>query len=309
MAELRGRVLVVTGASSGIGEATAEEAARAGMKVVLAARRTDRLDQLAHRIRQSGGEAEPIPTDVADDDQVRRLIDRTVERFGRLDAIFCNAGFGYFQPMSDPAPEIEAAMWQVNYAGTLACIRAALPVMRQQGHGHILICSSILAAMGMPYYVTYSATKAAQRVLANGLRLELEPENIHVTGVYPVGTDTEFSQVVRHRRGGDWIEENTPRMFIQSSQHVARRIVRALRRPVPEVWPSRLGHLGAALWTMFPRFYHFCFRGPARGCRQVLDRIRREEDTKNQTDDGHPATDPTTNPAPTTDQPAPSSRD
>lgn len=269
-ADLTDRVLIVTGASSGIGAATAQAAAQAGMRVALAARRAERLEQVAERIRQTGGQALAVPTDVTDGQQVQNLIDQTVDHFGRLDALFANAGFGVLHPLAEPDGGIEQRVWDVNYFGTLRCIRAAVPAMQKQGGGHLIICSSIVGRTGLPYYGTYAATKAAQHALAASLALELEPDRIHVSAVYPIGTRTEFFRVAAHENGRDALEENTPEIAQQSPQQVARSIVRCLRRPTSEVWPSRIGRRAMLLWTRFPRFYRFCFRFHARKCRKVI---------------------------------------
>lgn len=253
--ELKGRVIVITGASAGIGAATAVAAARAGMRVVLAARRLDKLQQVAGAIKANGGRESDVMvhvTDVADKQQVQQLVDATVERFGQLDVMFANAGFGHYAGVCDLDSDLDQRMWRVNYFGTVHCLSAAAAIMKQRGGGHLLITSSVLAHMGLGCYSTYSATKAAQHGLAMSLRLELAADNIDVTCVFPVGTRTEFFDTARKLDGRDPAGGNTPHIFMQDASHVARRIIAALRRPRPEVWPSRLAHLGAALWTMFP---------------------------------------------------------
>ncbi|MBI1372323.1 MAG: SDR family NAD(P)-dependent oxidoreductase [Phycisphaera sp.] len=269
---LENRVIVITGASSGIGAATAIEAGRARMKVVLAARRVDKLDAVARRVEELGGEALTVETDVADDAQVQRLIDLSVERFGRIDVLFANAGYGFFEPVVDTDPDAERRIFDVNYFGVTRCIRAAGPVMRKQGAGHIIICTSIVGKIGLPYYASYSATKAALSNLAGALALELEPQGIDVSALFPVGTRTEFFASVAEQSGTDAISENTPEFMIQSAEHVARRVLRCVRRPHPEIWPSLLGYLGIVLWTLSPRFYRFCFRNHARWCRKTMER-------------------------------------
>ncbi len=266
MPDLKDRVLVITGASSGIGAATAIEAARQGMRVVLAARRPDKLEQVAGRVRQLGGQVLVVATDVTDRRQVQVLMDATVRQFGRIDAIFANAGFGLFhRGIEDDAAGMEERMWAVNYFGALECIRAAGRVMIRQGQGgHILVCSSIVAFTGLPYKATYAATKAALHGLIATLRLELEPHHIDVTCVYPVATDTDFSDTADQISRPDVPRPFVQKALIQTPQHVARCILRCLRRPRPQVWPSRLSHLGAAVWTLLPRFQQWCFRKHAR---------------------------------------------
>lgn len=271
---LQDRVLIITGASSGIGAATAVEAGRAGMKVVLAARRLEKLQEVAGRVREAGGQAWVVVTDVADADQVRRMVEGAVQHFGRIDALFANAGYGLFlETINGDHEAAERRMWEVNYFGTVSCVRQAGRVMIEQGGGgHIVICSSVVGRSGMSYYSGYAATKAAQHALASSLRQELKPHSIHVSTVHPIGTDTEFSSTVRkltdtHREG---IMRNTPKAFVQSPEHVARCVVRCLRRPRPEVWPSRSTHFLAAVWTLFPRIRDACFSGLAKKMRQQI---------------------------------------
>ncbi len=258
--DLTDRVIVITGASAGIGAAMAEAAAEARMHCVLAARREDKLEQVARRVRDAGREALVVAADVGKDDDVRRLVEQTVERFGRLDVMFANAGYGFLRPVADLSDDEHRQIFEANYFGTVRCIREALPIMQQAGRGHIVITSSIVGRVGLPLYAAYSATKAAQDALATALRVELEPLNIDLTAVYPIGTKTEFFEVSAKIGGRDAISENTPEAFMQSPAHVARRIVKALRRPCPEVWPARWSRYGAALACMFPRLTRWALR-------------------------------------------------
>jgi short-subunit dehydrogenase len=271
--ELRERVLIITGASSGIGAATAVEAGRAGVRVTLAARRQRRLRQVARRVEEAGGEALVVPTDVADPAQIRRMAERTLERWGRIDALFANAGFGHMHRAERTTDELEEELWTVNYRGVRRSIQAVLPQMRRQGSGHILLCSSLVAVTGLPYYSVYASTKAAMKGLFMSLQLELEPEGIDVTCVYPGSTSTEFHDKVAERCGRDAASEATPRFMVQTSEHVARRVVRCLRRPSPEVWPHRFLHLLSGFWAWFPRFRAMSMRNLAMQGREAVDDV------------------------------------
>src|SRR5690606_32298557 len=141
---IEGRVAAITGASAGIGLATATRLAREGVAVVLGARRADRLETVAARIRAEGGRAEPVVVDVAVEADVERLVQRALDAFGRLDIMVCNAGFGYYGTVEDTAPDIMHRMMDVNFMGTFYGARAALPIFRRQGHGHLIIVSSIV---------------------------------------------------------------------------------------------------------------------------------------------------------------------
>ena len=258
--DLNDKIIVITGASAGIGAATAVEAATAGMHAVLAARREAELDAVADQVRRIGREALVVPCDVASDVDVQRLADAAVERFGRIDVMFANAGYGFLKPIADLNDEDHRRIFDVNYFGTVRCVKAAIPVMRTQGGGHLVITSSIVGRVGLPFYAHYSATKAAQDALATALRLEVEPHRIDVTCVYPIGTKTEFFEVSAKIGGRDSISENTPDMFMQSPRHVARRIVGALRRPCPEVWPARWAHFASSMACLCPRVTRWALR-------------------------------------------------
>ncbi len=268
--DLRDRVLVVTGASSGIGAATARQAASAGMDVVLAARREQKLRQVAREVEHAGRRALVVPTDVADDASVQALADRAVEHFGRVDVMFANAGYGFMQPVHRMGEADHRRLFDVNYFGTVRCIRAAVAVMKRQGEGQIILTSSVVARVGLPYYAAYAATKAAQLALAQGVRLEVEPFGIDVTVVLPIGTSTEFFEVSAEIGGRDEVLENTPDLFVQSPDYVARRTVAAMRRPRREVWPSRLVRLGVWLGSASPALVDFGLRRHARKLRKTL---------------------------------------
>jgi short-subunit dehydrogenase len=228
------RVVAITGASAGIGRATALRLARDGAAVALCARRADRLDAVAADIIAAGGQALAVRADVTRPDDMEGFIARTVERFGRLDVMMCNAGFGIAGAIDDITPAQMQKLIEVNYTGTYLAARAALRMFRGQGHGHVIIISSIVGKRGVPYMGAYSATKFAQVGLAECLRAELVGSDIHVTVVYPVSTDTDFFDVMSQETGTTVVRGPGPR---QSVDTVADAIARAIERPVPEVYP------------------------------------------------------------------------
>ena len=229
---LRGGVVVITGASSGIGAATAVACGREGMRVALGARRTDRLERVAEEVRTAGGEARVVATDVREEAAVRALVDGTVSAWGRLDVLVNNAGIGMLAPVArTSAAEFEAIM-RVNFLGAVHGVLAALPHMQRQRGGHIVNVASVVGKRASPFRAAYVASKFALVGFSEALRMELRGEGIHVTTVCPIGTATEFHEAEENRlgvsgRGGP----------IQSAEHVARGIVRALRRPRAEVHP------------------------------------------------------------------------
>ena len=247
---LAGRVAVITGASSGIGLACAEALAREGVAVVLGARRTDRLESAVKGIRDTGGRAEAVTTDVTVEADVIRLVHHAHSTFGRLDVMICNAGFGYYGTVEETPPEIMQRMMDVNFMGTYYGARAAMPFFRAQGHGHLLFISSIVGRRGIPLMSGYSATKAAQAGFAESLRSELATTDIHVSAVYPVSTDTEY-RAAMERDYGQSVSGLGPR---QPVEHVAAAIVQCIRRPRAEVYPHSKSRALAVLNIVAPAF-------------------------------------------------------
>ena len=229
------RVIAITGASAGIGKATALRLARDGAAVAICARRADKLDEAAAEIVAAGGQALPIVADVTRQADMDAFVARTSERFGRLDVMLCNAGFGVAGAIEDVDPDQMRQLIDVNYMGTYLAARAAMPLFRRQGSGHIIIVSSIVGKRGVPYMGGYSATKFAQAGLAECMRSELLGSNIHVTVVYPVSTETEFFDVMSRETGTDISRAYGPR---QAVDVVANAIARAIERPAPEVFPN-----------------------------------------------------------------------
>jgi NADP-dependent 3-hydroxy acid dehydrogenase YdfG len=244
------RVIAITGASAGIGRATALRLARGGASLALCARRIDRLEALGDEIRRLGGKAFVAAADVTSDEAIEDFVARAVERFGRLDVMMCNAGFGIYGPIDRIAAADMQRLLDVNYTGTYRAARAALPVFRRQDAGHIVIVSSIVGKRGVPYVGAYAATKFAQVGLAECLRSELVGTGIHVTVVCPVSTETEFFEVMV-RESGHATRAAGPR---QSADQVAEAIAWAIERPVPEVYPLKIARGLAILNAIAPGF-------------------------------------------------------
>ena len=248
--DLSARTAVITGASSGIGLACAEHLARAGAAVVLGARRADRLEDAAQRIRSSGGRADAMPMDVTREADVVALVERARTAFGGLDIMICNAGFGYYGTVEATPPDVMRRMVDVNFMGTFFGARAALPIFRAQGHGHLIIVSSIVGQRGIAEMSGYSATKAAQVGFAESLRTEFGGTSIHVSVVYPVSTETEFRDAMS-RDYGYTVAGLGPK---QTADHVARTVLACVRRPRPEVYPHALSRALTVLNAVAPGF-------------------------------------------------------
>jgi short-subunit dehydrogenase len=242
------RIVAITGASAGIGRAIAIRLARDGASLAICARRRDRLDLVANEILQAGGTSLPIVADVVQDAEMRAFVDQTVSRWGQLDVIVCNAGYGVYGAIDQVAPEKMQAMMAVNYFGTVNAARAALPIFRRQQHGHFVIISSIVGKRGVPYVGAYAASKFAQVGLAECLRAELLGSGIHVTVVYPISTQTEFHDVMV-RESGYATRARGPR---QSAESVAEAVAKAIEHPVPEVYPFRVSKALAVLNSIAP---------------------------------------------------------
>lgn len=248
--DLTGRVAVITGASSGIGLAVSQRLAREGVAVVMGARRADRLEAAAEDIRSNGGRAEALATDVTSEAEVLRLVEHAQEAFGRLDIMICNAGFGYYGSVEETPGETMRRMMDVNFMGTFYGARAALPIFRAAGRGHLMIVSSIVGRRGIAQMSGYSATKAAQAGFAEALRTEFAGSDIRVSVVFPVSTDTEFRYAME-RDFGHSVAGLGPK---QSVEDVARAMAGCLRRPVPEVYPHRLSRGLTIINAVAPAF-------------------------------------------------------
>jgi short-subunit dehydrogenase len=195
MGRLDGQVVIVTGASAGIGEATARWLAREGANAVMAARRLDRLDRIKREIEAAGGVAHPIAADITDEDDRRRLVSETVERFGRIDALVNNAGYGQRGPIEIVPVEKIRQNFETNLFSLIALTQLVIPVMREQGSGRIINISSVAGRIARPLSSVYDATKHALEAISDGLRGELAPFGIQVVIIEPGFIITEFVQV------------------------------------------------------------------------------------------------------------------
>ena len=189
---IEGKVVVITGASSGLGESTARHLSELGATVVLGARRVDRIDALARELTANGQPALAVQTDVTDRTQVQRLVDAAIAKFGRIDVMINNAGLMPHSPLERLKVDDWDRMIDVNLKGVLYGIAAALPAMQAQKSGHIINVSSVAGHKVRPGGAVYSATKHAVRALSEGLRQEVKPYNIRTTVISPGAVDTEL---------------------------------------------------------------------------------------------------------------------
>jgi NADP-dependent 3-hydroxy acid dehydrogenase YdfG len=239
--ELSGKVALVTGASSGIGEATALALAAKGARVAIAARRKQRLRDLANRIHQSGGDALPIEADVSDEAQAADMVARTLDGFGRVDMLLNIAGVGVAAPFQNTTTAEYRQMVEVNFLGLLYPIHSALPVMKRQGEGHIVIVSSGTGRYIHPSTV-YSGTKHAASAMAESLRREIGKDWIRVTSIEPGAVRTEFVSHMRDDVRAS-VEQRLGDMVQLESQDVAAAILYAVTQP---------RHVNVNILTIYP---------------------------------------------------------
>ncbi|HEX4361692.1 MAG TPA: SDR family oxidoreductase [Pseudonocardia sp.] len=230
MSATNGAVVAITGASSGIGEATARLLAERGAAVVLGARRTDRLDELARDIRGAGGRAATCTVDVTRRADLERLVDRAVDEFGRLDVLVSNAGISKTGPMAELDVDGWSAMIDVNLRAVLYGIAAALPVFRRQGRGHLVTTVSTAGLKIVPTQAVYAGTKNAVRTLLEGLRQESTDGVLRTTSISPGFVRTELADSIDNAQVRDEIRRTMDEVAIPP-EAVARAIAFAIEQP------------------------------------------------------------------------------
>ncbi|OPY79447.1 MAG: putative oxidoreductase [Syntrophus sp. PtaU1.Bin005] len=224
------KVVVITGASSGLGEATARLLSAQGSIVVLGARRVERLQALTEELNQSGGKALAVPTDVTELNQVKQLVDTAVQTHGRIDVIINNAGLMPVSLLERLKVDDWNRMIDVNIKGVLYGIAAVLPYMKEQKRGHIINVSSVAGHKVRPGNVVYAATKHAVRVLSEGLRQEVKPYNIRTTVISPGAVSTELPGSVTEPDVADNIR-NFYDAYAIPADSFARAVVFAMSQP------------------------------------------------------------------------------
>lgn len=198
--DLRGQVALVTGASSGIGEAIAEALAREGAHVTLAARRVDRLEALAERLKSvdGAGETQIVACDVREEEQVKQAVEKTLARWGRLDILVANAGFGGRGPLVDGDTARWKSMIDTNVFGLLLTLKHGVKPMLERKSGHVIVMSSIAGRVTTAGGAAYCGTKAAAAVIADALRMEVAAQGVAVTSIEPGVVVSEFQQVAEY---------------------------------------------------------------------------------------------------------------
>ncbi len=245
-----GKVAIITGASSGIGEATAQEFASAGAITVLAARREERLKRLQKEIEEVGGKALAVPTDLTKQDQITNLVKTTLLKFGRIDILANIAGWAVYDWFEELSPEELRGPFDVNVIGMAELTRQVIPTMKAQRSGFILNMSSYVSRIAVPPMTVYASTKYAVEGLTDGLRRALLPWGITVIRIHPSSvTGTEFTK--SHKRGGTVHYMPFPLGRV-SRERMASHIVGLIEKPRRALFMSRLYDLPVLLNRLFP---------------------------------------------------------
>ncbi len=248
---LTGKVVVITGASSGIGRAGAIAFARKGCSLVLAARRADALEATAPLCRQAGGRALVVVTDVTKEDDVARLASEAMGVTGRIDVWVNNAGVTLFSLLEDAPFEEHRRVLETNLHGAMHGARAVVPIFRRQKHGVLINVGSVLSKIGQPFVPSYVISKFALRGMTEALRSDLADEpDVHVCTLMPYAVDTQHFESAANRIGHP-ARAMPP---VQSPEKVAAAMVDLARRPRRELHVPRVAALGLVFHFLTPRF-------------------------------------------------------
>ncbi len=255
MASMRGKVAVITGASTGIGQAAAEAFAREGATVVLAARSEGRLERIAADIEKAGGRAVPVALDVTDRSAVFEKMNEVAASQGSIDVLVNNAGIGLLSPVDGMDPEELKRIFEVNFFGLIWCTQAVLPHMIRQQSGRIVNVSSVAGKRALPHISAYCASKFAVQAFSDSLRMEVAEHGIAVTVLCPPRVDTTFHDTPLMRQKGQRM--SAPSI---SAEYVAAAIVRAARRGSREVVVSFYGKFFVFFHWLSPRLLEWIMK-------------------------------------------------
>jgi short-subunit dehydrogenase len=243
-----GKVVVVTGASSGIGAVMVKELSKRGAIPVLMARSVDKLNGIAAELT---GEYGLYPLDVTSNEQVLEAMAYTISRYGRIDVLINNAGYGVFDKLTDASVDEMSEMMDVNYMGTVRCTKAVLPAMLKARSGHIINIASLAGKIGSAKSSGYSATKHAVLGFTNSLRQELMGSGVRLTAINPGPIDTPFFD--RADPSGQYV--NNIKWFMLKPEQVVGKIMRTIERGTAEVNMPYAAGLGIKFAQLFPRIF------------------------------------------------------
>ncbi|MGB9985683.1 MULTISPECIES: SDR family oxidoreductase [Halobacteriales] len=229
--ELDGQVAIVTGASSGIGEATAKSLASRGSSVVLAARRKDEIDELAAQIEDEHGDALAVPTDITDDEDIDNLVERTTDEFGRIDILVNNAGLMPLAHIGTADRETLQTTIDVNLTGLITLTHAVIPTMLEQGSGHVVNLSSVVGRFLQANSSHYNAAKAGVKMFGDSLRLDVAEEGIRVATIEPGAVSTELLEHIPDEEIKAGVQEHVGSMEALQPDDIARTITFVVTQP------------------------------------------------------------------------------
>src|SRR5260370_2779650 len=239
--DLRGKVAMVTGASSGIGEAIAQELVQRGARVALFARRENRLQELAQRLAGNGSdETLIVPGDVSKPEDVQNLVKQTVERWGKLDIVIANAGFGYRSPIVEGDVERWKQLFDTNVYGLLLTLKYGVEQLLKHGSGHVVVTSSVAGRTVTAGGAVYSGSKFAVGAIAEALREEVGQQGVRVTTIEPGAVETEFAEVAGYPPG---IAEAIKQLDPLQAKEIALVVIQVLEQP---------GNVDIAELTVYP---------------------------------------------------------
>tara|TARA_B100001123_G_C15104337_1_gene944866 strand:+ start:128 stop:910 length:783 start_codon:yes stop_codon:yes gene_type:complete len=245
---LAGKTILITGASSGIGEATARACATAGMNCILTARRRKKLETLQAEL---GGSCKIIVGDVTEKGFNQELLHAA----GDIYAVFANAGHGIAQDSLNINMKDARELFELNFFSAIELSSLVAKQFYKQNCGHILVCASCLSKFATANHGAYCASKAALEAYVKSMRMELKTTNIYISSVHPIGTKTEFFASSDMRSGKVTKSLKSPKKMplMQPPEKVAKAIVRCLQRPIPEVWTSKTMRLASTVFSASPR--------------------------------------------------------
>jgi NAD(P)-dependent dehydrogenase (short-subunit alcohol dehydrogenase family) len=255
--KLKGSTVIVTGASRGIGRETVRQFAQAGSNVVLASRNGKAMEELAQELEPLAGHRLVVPTDVADREAVKAMVERTLQEFGSIQVLVNNAGVGLNAPVAEGSLENMRHVFDVNLFGAVHCIQAVTPHMKERRRGTIVNVSSVVGRLASPYNGAYSATKAALNALTDSMRVELEPHGIRVTSIYPGYTITGF-----HESSLSEVKmpPRSPLTRGVGAEAVAETIVQAVRKRRREAYVSLSDAAAVMIKNLSPRLVDWGMR-------------------------------------------------
>jgi short-subunit dehydrogenase len=244
------KVVAITGASRGIGRAAAIEFAKKGAKVVLLSRDLERMNGVEGEVRKAGSEALSIPCDVSKEHECRRWVPQVIERFGRVDVLINNAGYGHYSSIENLTTDNLRQIFDTNLMGSIWCAQAVIPEMRKRGEGHIVNVSTIISRRAIPYMSAYCMTKFAMNAFDESLRLELRHSGVGVSLVCPGLTATDF-QMNAKKSGAKPPRENTAGM---TAEKVGKAILKAVERNKRRTFLTTSGRILLFLNKVSPVF-------------------------------------------------------